>query len=141
VCGEWSAKDLAGHLVCVIGWYHDWLDAAERGTSKPPFPAANLPAENAKALAALADGTGHGRIERYAAEAKRYATRLPDAWDIPYGYPYGTATAGLHAGAAACEWHLHAWDLSAGKHRPADPQSLFEAVGRAITAERWARRH
>jgi len=22
VCGEWSATDLAGHLLCVIGWYH-----------------------------------------------------------------------------------------------------------------------
>ena len=133
-CGDWSAKDLAGHLVCVIRWYHGWLDAAERGSSEPPFPAADLSAENAKALVGLQDGTGPQRVERFVAEARRYATRLPDVWELPYGFPYGTVTAGLHAGVAACEWHLHAWDLSSENHRPSDSQALFEAVGSAMTA-------
>jgi hypothetical protein len=134
VCGEWSARDLAGHLVCVIGWYHEWLDAAERGESAPPFAEADLAERNAKALLELEDGSGADRIERFVAEALRYAARLPADWDLAYGYPYGTVTAGLHAGAAAGEWHLHAWDLSGGRYAPQDPGALFVAVGSAITA-------
>ncbi|MEP6623982.1 MAG: maleylpyruvate isomerase N-terminal domain-containing protein [Acidimicrobiia bacterium] len=137
-CGSWSATDLAGHLVGVIGWYHHWLDAAERGSSDPPFPAADLAAQNAKSLRELEDGTGPERVERFVADARRYATRLPDRWDLPYGYPYGTVTAGLHAGVAASEWHLHAWDLTGGKHRPSDPTTLFVAVGSAMTAAQGA---
>jgi Mycothiol maleylpyruvate isomerase N-terminal domain len=134
VCGEWSAKDLAGHLLCVIGWYHDWLDAAGRGSSEPPFPAADLAARNAQALRELQDGTGPERVERFVVEARRYAARLPDDWDLAYGYPYGTVTAGLHAGVAAGEWHLHAWDLSGGNHQPSNSGALFVAVGSAMTA-------
>ncbi len=134
VCGEWSAKDLAGHLVCVIGWYHDWLDAAERGLSARPFIAADLAARNAQALRELQDGTGPERVEQFVMEARRYATRLPESWGLAYGYPYGTVTAGLHAGVAAGEWHLHAWDLSGGRHQPSNPGELFVAVGLAMTA-------
>lgn len=136
VCGEWSAKDLAGHLVCVIGWYHKWLDAAEQGSSEPPFPAVDLADRNAEALRELEDGTGVERVDRFVAEARRYAIRLPARWHLAYGYPYGTVTAGLHAGIAAGEWHLHAWDLSGGMHRPSDPAALFLAVGSAMTSAR-----
>jgi hypothetical protein len=134
VCGEWSAHDLAGHLVCVVGWYHDWLDAAERGSSLPPFPASDLVARNAQAMRGLHDATGPERVEQFVAEAQRYAARLPDDWDLAYGYPYGTVTAGLHAGVAAGEWHLHAWDLSGGTHQPSNPEALFVAVATAMTA-------
>jgi len=133
-CGDWSAVDLAGHLVCVIAWYHEWLDAAARGECRPPFDEAHLADQNAAALLQLELGSGPERIEHFVSEAKRYAARLPEARDLRYGYPYGTVTAGLHAGVAACEWHLHAWDLTDGKHRPSDPAALFVAVGSAMTA-------
>jgi hypothetical protein len=134
VCGEWTATDLAGHLLCDIRWYHEWLDAAERGSSVPPFPATDLAARNADAMQRLQDATGAERVELFVAEAKRYAARLPNDWDLPYGYPYGTVTAGLHAGVAAGEWHLHAWDLSGGTHQPSNPEALFVAVATAMTA-------
>jgi hypothetical protein len=52
-------------------------------------------------------------------------------WNLADGYPFGTVTAGLHAGAAASEWHIHAWDLAAGEHRPSDPARLFAGVAEA----------
>jgi hypothetical protein len=136
VCASWSACDLAGHLLCVIGWYHSWLDAAERGDSAPPFPAAELATRNDAALGELPAGNGPERVERFAAEAARYAARLPTQWDMAYGFPYGTITACLHAGVAAGEWHLHAWDLTGGEHRPSDPAALFVAVASGMTAAR-----
>jgi uncharacterized protein (TIGR03083 family) len=135
-CGTWSATDLAGHLVCVIGWYHAWLDRAQAGDSSPPFSLGELPARNAAALAALDAGDGHQRVQRFVDEARRYELRLDGTWDLPYGFPAGTVTAGLHAGVAATEWHLHAWDLSDGVHRPSDPRELFGAAGAAVTAAR-----
>lgn len=130
-CGEWSGVDLAGHLVTVIGWYHSWLDRALAGDPSPAFPIADLDARTASSLAALPAGSGPDRIATFAAEAERYATRVAEHWDVPYGYPRGTVTAGLHAGVAAVEWHVHAWDLAhadGGDHTPSDPAALFRAA-------------
>ena len=129
-CGEWSGTDLAGHLVTVISWYHDWLDRAIGGDAAPAFDAGALDERTALSLAALPPGTGPDRIDDFAASAARYARRLADHWDLPYGYPRGTVTAGLHAALASWEWHVHAWDLATavgGDHRPADPATLYDA--------------
>lgn len=128
-CGDWNGRDVAGHLQCVVGWYQAWLDRAEAGEAAPPFQAAELASQNDAALRGLDANDGPGRIEVFAHEARRYATRVLSGWDLPYGFPYGTITAGLHLGIAAGEWHLHAWDLSAGRHRPRDARELFQAVG------------
>jgi hypothetical protein len=133
-CGAWTATDLAGHLICVAGWYHAWLDRAEAGDATPPFTAADLAARNAAALSTLEPGGGHERVAVFAQEARRYAERLNSIWDLPYGFPLGTVTAGLHAGVAASEWHLHAWDFSGGTYRPTRPRELFLAAGAALTA-------
>lgn len=130
-CGTWSGREVVGHLVCVVGWYHAWLDRALAGVSSPPFPASELQARNRDALATLPTASDHARLSEFQREARRYAERLAPSWDLPYGYPFGTATAGLHAGAAASEWHLHAWDLATatgGTHEPSDPHALFVAT-------------
>ena len=44
VCGSWTAVEVAGHLVCVTRWYHEWLDRAEVGDSARPFAADELAA-------------------------------------------------------------------------------------------------
>ena len=49
-CGDWAGTDLAGHLVIVAGWYHEWLDRARAGDSSPPLPA--------KALAGQTEAAG-----------------------------------------------------------------------------------
>jgi hypothetical protein len=134
VCGVWTATDLAGHVMVVAGWYHEWLDRAEAGATDPPFPSSELATRNQVALNGLEPEDGEGRLLRFRELALGYADRLPEAWDRPYGFPYGTVTAGQHAALAALEWHAHAWDLARGvgwEHRPQDPDGLFDAVGEA----------
>ena len=111
-CGEWSAAALTRHVAAVAAWYHEWLDSAEQGDAAPPFPGEQLAAQNELALAPLAETTGPAARELFVTRARSYPARLPAAWDLPYGYPRGTVTAGLHAAMAASEWHLHAWDLA-----------------------------
>jgi Mycothiol maleylpyruvate isomerase N-terminal domain len=132
-CGTWNGIDVAGHLVCDVAAYHAWLDRAEAGDATAPFTAAEGAARNEAALSALPVSDGPDRIELFAQEARRYARRVVPPWDLAYGFPFGTITVGLHAGLAAGEWHLHAWDLSAGAHRPRDARQLFRAVGAGMT--------
>jgi len=137
VCGDWSGTDLAGHLVTVSGWYHEWLDRGLDGIAEPVFPITELDAHTSEALAALPPGSGPERIETFADSAERYVLRLAQHWDVPFGYPRGTVTAGLHAGVAAVEWHVHAWDFAhaAGlEHVPADADVLFVAAARCQMA-------
>ncbi|MEY2478619.1 MAG: hypothetical protein QOG87_3934 [Actinomycetota bacterium] len=137
-CPAWTAVELTGHLQVVVGWYHAWLDRAEVGIAEAPFPTGRLPAENAAAVDALPPTSGTERAAAFATSARAYAKRLPERWSLPYGYPRGTVTAGLHAGVAAIEWHVHAWDLGqvvGHEHRPADPEALA-AVG-AESEVRW----
>jgi hypothetical protein len=130
VCGEWDATQLTRHVLAVVGWYHDWLDRAERGDASPAFPIDDLDARNARDQADMA---AHGGLsgpeatKRFRARASDYADRLVGTWDLPFGYPRGTVTAGLHAGMAAVEWHVHTWDLS-HDHVPSRPDRLFLAA-------------
>lgn len=136
-CGVWSGTDLAGHILTVIGWYHAWLDRAEAGDATPAFPIEQLADETARSLAELPDGTGPDRIAAFVPEAQRYAERLREHWDLPFGYPRGTVTAGQHAALAASEWHLHTWDFAraAGRdHQPANAGALFTACGECLLA-------
>ena len=136
-CGAWAASELARHVLAVAQWYEGWLDRAERGDTAPPFDVSELAARNAAALEELSGLDGPEAVSRFVTAAGRYRARLPARWDLPYGYPRGTVTAGLHAGTAACEWHLHAWDLAHATghgHRPADPAALYAAAGACLAA-------
>lgn len=136
-CGEWSALVLVRHVAAVAGWYHEWLDRAERGDATPVFRARELAAQNELALQPLAGTSGPAALELFVTRATAYSERLPGAWDIPYGYPRGTVTAGLHASVAATEWHLHTWDLARSEgsgHRPSDPDTLYRGVGACLAA-------
>ncbi len=130
-CPAWTAVELVGHLQIVAGWYHAWLDRAEAGIADPPFPAAKLPVVNAAAVDALPPTSGPERAAACVDLGRAYAKRLPERWGLPYGYPRATVTAGFHAGVAAIEWHVHAWDLGqvvGHQHRPPDP-AVLAAVG------------
>ena len=134
-CGVWTTAELARHVLAVAGWYHDWLDQAEHGDARPPFGAADLAVRNAQALAALSGLEGPIALARFVERARTYRDRLPARWDLPFGYPRGTVTAGLHAAVAACEWHLHTWDVAraqGGGHRPSDPAALYAATGECL---------
>jgi hypothetical protein len=134
-CGQWSAVVLARHVAAVAGWYHEWLDRAESGDAAPPFRVDELAAQNELALVPLAETPGPASIELFVSRARTYRERLLAEWDLPYGYPRGMVTAGLHASVAATEWHLHAWDLATSRglrHRPSDPDALYRAVGACL---------
>lgn len=139
-CGTWTGTELARHVLSVIGWYHDWLDRAEAGDSSPAFAIDDLAARNARDLADLAQHgglSGPEATQRFRMRAERYAERLEDTWDLPFGYPRGTVTAGLHAGLACFEWQAHAWDLAhaAGRdHRPHRPARLYIAAADCLAA-------
>jgi uncharacterized protein (TIGR03083 family) len=130
-CGTWSAADLARHELDVIGWYHGWLDRALAGDASPAFDIDVIDERTDAGVRALADVDPGDAVARFAAEAPRYAERLEPNWDLPFGYPRGTVTAGLHAGMAVCEWHLHSWDLARAlgtDHRPSDPGTILVAA-------------
>jgi hypothetical protein len=135
-CPEWRAADLAGHLRCIADDYHEYLDDAPGSrlarlmarSASPESLARKLARQNTAELAALADGSGPEHIAAFAAAARAYAGRALAAWDLPH-HRFGDAVvtvAGM-VGAAAAEWHLHAWDLAAslGKdYQPANPEVL-----------------
>jgi uncharacterized protein (TIGR03083 family) len=136
-CGAWAASDLARHVLAVAQWYNGWLDRAEHGDAAPPFGVSELALRNAAALDELSGLDGPPAVNRFVTVARLYRDRLPAQWDLPYGYPRGTVTAGLHAGTAACEWHLHTWDLAHATkrgHRPSDPAALYAAAGACLAA-------
>lgn len=144
VVGDWSAHELARHLLAVSDWYHEWLDRAEAGDSTPPFPAKQLDSRNELAVLELGRLDGPEAIAKFAVSVTDYRRRLEQlatdgCWDLPYGFANGRTTAGGHAGIAAAEWHLHAWDLSGGRWRPSSPQTLYLAVGHGMVATqpRW----
>jgi len=136
-CGDWTAAETCGHVLCVSRWYHAWLDRALAGEMTRPFTEAEMDAQNAAALADLGPMSGSDAVAAFAGSALEYLERVVRHWDVPYAYPYGVATAGLHAGIAATEWHLHAWDLSqvtGSPHTPDDPDGLFLAAGACLAA-------
>lgn len=137
VCGSWTATETVRHLVAVANWYHEWLDRAIAGESAAPFAASEIDAQTASSLRSFAHLDGPTAVGEFSHRAQAYLDRVTAHWDVPYAYPFGDVTAGLHAGVAAAEWHLHAWDLSraAGvRHEPGDPATLFVAAGRCVAA-------
>ncbi len=138
VVGEWSGHELARHLVAVAEWYHEWLDRAEAGDATPPFPAKHLDGHNELAVLELGHLDGPEAIERFVERAGAYHERLGTAaaegrWDLPYGFANGTTTVGGHAGIAAAEWYLHAWDLDRERGAPTAADRLYLAVGDGMT--------
>jgi hypothetical protein len=140
-CGIWNAAETARHLLGVACWYDQWLDRALSGAMSLPFPASEIDRHNNENLQATRGLDGPRAIEQFARTATDYLTRAVDHWDVPYSYPYGTVTVGLHLGVAAAEWHLHASDLArAGdrRHTPQDAPDLFRAAGLCVAATKPA---
>lgn len=137
VCGTWSALETVRHVAAVIDWYHTWLDRAEAGDRRPPFSHTGIDARNDEAINARADLSVADAIRHFRDASARYVARVRPQWDLPFAYPYGRSTAGLHLGMAASEWHLHTWDLSHATpalHVPEDPGGLFRAAAAGTAA-------
>jgi hypothetical protein len=132
-CGAWTALETVRHVVVVSQWYHDWLDRALAGDAEPPFPWNQIEARNADELAALSDVDGAEATRRFGEQANAYLDRAIGHWDLPYGFPRGTVTVGMHLRAATAEWHLHAWDLDHA-HRPSDPGLVLRGLAACVAA-------
>lgn len=139
VTEDWSVEELGRHLLAVADWYHEWLDRAEHGDGAQPFSSRQLADRNELEVHDRRMVSGPDSYRQFTDRSREYLRRLTsaaesDAWNVPYGFAYGTTTVGLHAGAAAAEWHLHAWDLSGGEWQPADPGALYMAAGEVMTS-------
>jgi uncharacterized protein (TIGR03083 family) len=136
-CPEWRAFELAGHLRCIADDLHEYLDEAPVSRYArlmatgvhPQTLQRKLARQNAAELAALADAPPGEHIAAFAKSARGYAARLEAVWDLPHHeYRDTVVTVGGMAGAAAAEWHLHAWDLARAlgtAYRPADPAAVL----------------
>jgi uncharacterized protein (TIGR03083 family) len=134
-CGKWSASDTARHVLAVVRWYDTWLDRALTGDASSPFPASSIDQRNDEEITAFSGIDGPNAVALFEVEALAYLARAESHWDTPFGYPYGTATVGLHLGAAATEWHLHASDLATAMertHMPRNGAALFRAAGACL---------
>ncbi len=136
-CREWQAVDLAGHLLAVVPYYHDLLDAAEAARPRTRLPIGPaLVSMNARELLALPPSSGPNRIAIFLRLARHYGHRLAEAdWHMTLGHwdRLGKMSLAQHTGLAIGEWHIHAWDLacSAGEdHHPADAATI--AAGRSV---------
>jgi hypothetical protein len=138
-CGVWSAADLVGHVGLVARWYHETLDRAEAGDASPSVDVATFDEWTRQQVTALAPASPADRVREFVSTAGSYAARLPDDWDLPYGYVRGAISAGQHAALAAIEWNVHAWDLArviAVDYVPAHADVLAAGGADAVTAAR-----
>jgi Mycothiol maleylpyruvate isomerase N-terminal domain len=140
-CGTWQARDLVGHLLAIVRYYHRLLDAASAGNPRAGLPrGSNLATMNAQHLAALAEVDGDERAHEFVVEADAYVARLRAAsWTMILGLwsDIGRLTVEQHAGLVLGEWHVHAWDLArsvGADHHPDD--ALIVAKGQEIVSHR-----
>ena len=135
VCGDWSAAELARHLLGVSRWYHEWLDRAIAGDTSQPFTEDELDARNAQVIDSLAHLSGPKALAQMIPLATDYMVRASNHLDLPYGFPFGLTTVGTHLAGVSGEWHLHAWDFSTAGDNPHVPENqgeLFRAVAKVI---------
>ena len=134
------AIDLAGHVLATARSYHRLLDAALAGAPGRGLPRGDdLGDRGAAEPVALGLSAGADRIVAFDAVATRYGERVHDldpelvlgVWE-----GLGALTIRQHTMLAACEWHLHAWDLAGAlgwDYRPPDAELLLE--GRRLLPE------
>lgn len=135
-CSDWSARDIVRHLEAVAGAYVLWVAGAIGGRMTPLLVGGDLAAWNAALLERLPDRSTwnhHRRFRELASDHRRLVTAHPES---PMKFtPHGTVWTVLeHAGVAAIEWHVHAWDLAqaAGHEHSPDP------VDAATLARAWS---
>lgn len=140
VVGDWSAGELARHLLGVADRYHEWLDRSEAGDASIPFPAKQTDGRNELEVLDRSHLSGEQALARFTARAEEHLARLAvaaaedDRWNRRFGFPRGTTTIGHHAAIASAEWHIHAWDLSRGTWEPHDAATLYRSVGAAFNS-------
>jgi uncharacterized protein (TIGR03083 family) len=126
-CGQWTQRDLAGHVLAVVRYWHRLLDAATAGRPFADLPRGDaLAAMNAADLDAMPEQDGEERLRSFLELATAHRSRVGEAdWTLRLGSwsGLGALSVGQHTGVAIGEWHVHAWDIARGlraDHRPHD---------------------
>jgi hypothetical protein len=134
-CGSWDAADTVRHVLAVSRWYDEWLDRALTGATTAPFGESAIDRLNEENIRALRNLDGSDAVVEFQQTALAYVERAVEHWVLPYSYPFGRVTVGLHLGVAAAEWHLHAFDLAAAAgqvYEPSDAHALFLVAGTCV---------
>ena len=123
-CTLWTLRDLVRHLEIIAGAYVLWVGAAVGGRVGTLRAREAQDAWNAELLARLPARDTADHRARFTALAGDHQRLVAAAADLPMFELAGGArwTVGDHAGVAALEWHVHAWDLAVAggqAHRPA----------------------
>jgi len=147
-CMQWTVRDLARHLEAISGAYVLWSSAALGGRLGDLRTGSDLAAYNDEMLQRLPDhGTSRHvtTFSQLASDHLRIVEAFPDSPMLRVPSTGVVWTVGDHAGVAALEWHLHAWDLSraAGTVHVPDATPLAMAwsatIGPAVDAPLDAR--
>lgn len=113
-CTTWDVADLCGHLEAIAGSYVMWASAAGGGRDVTLRSGETLARWNEEMVQRLPHRDLATRIERWAdlaGDHHRLVAAFGDADGIVLAD--GTKlTITEHAGIAAVEWWLHAWDLA-----------------------------
>ncbi|MDH2429190.1 maleylpyruvate isomerase N-terminal domain-containing protein [Sphaerisporangium sp. TRM90804] len=132
-CHEWDAADLLDHAFCIAEDYNRFLDCVMDGRTGPLLVHEDLATHNAERMAGLRPAAPLVRLAEFGLAARRFVTRLPEAWERPLFRMEGRQwRVGDYAGFCALEWHVHAWDLftSAGvTYRPYCRATLATVCG------------
>lgn len=114
-CSRWTVRDLVRHLEAIAGAYVLWASAAIGGRVGDLRMGAELAAYNQQMLQRLPEhGTGRHMttFSQLASDHMRIVEAFPDSPMLRVPTTGAQWTVADHAGVAALEWHLHAWDLS-----------------------------
>jgi uncharacterized protein (TIGR03083 family) len=133
-CVRWDARQLARHLEAIAGAYLLWNGSAVGGRVARLRTATELARYNELMLQRLPRLTLADHRRRFLALACDHLRLAAATWDLPMvETPDGTPVeVGIHAGTAAVEWHVHAWDLARAADRDhTPPAEALRVVTRA----------
>lgn len=122
-CGTWRVHDLVRHLETVASMYVLWVGAALGGRTSRLRVGAELLAHNALMLERLPEHPTVEHAARHRDLALDHVRLSERGWDHPMLATPGDRllTVGEHAGVAAVEWQVHAWDLATAAGIPHIP--------------------
>lgn len=131
-CAGWDALTVVRHLEGIAGAYLLWTGSSLGGRIARMRTGVEAASYNATILDRLPRLGLAEHLDRFVALASDHVRLAHVTWTTPMLETPDDVllTVGQHAGVAAVEWHVHAWDLarSQGRQHTPDPASLAVCV-------------